>query len=56
MMDYQKLYAVIFNAVTDAVEQLELQNFGVAREILIRAQLETEEQYMCEKEEEPNNL
>ena len=43
MQNYQKLYTTLFNAVTDALEQLEQQNFGVAREFLRQAQQQTEE-------------
>ena len=51
-MDYQKLYLTLFNAFTDAVEQLDQQNYGMAREILIKAQQQAEEAYMRESEPE----
>lgn len=50
-MNYQKLYALLFNACTDAIRQLDLQNFGTAREILIAAQQYAEELYLCEEDE-----
>lgn len=46
MPDYQKLYTLLFNAVTDAVEELERMNFGAARERLISAQQQAEERYL----------
>lgn len=46
MTDYQHLYARLFNALTDALEAMENQDFGTARSILVRAQQETEEIYM----------
>ena len=46
--DYQKLYSLLFNRITDALEQLEQQNFGIARNLLIQAQQEAEEVYLCE--------
>lgn len=46
MPDYQKLYALLFNAVTDAVEALERQNYGTARDTLIAAQQHAEEMYI----------
>lgn len=46
MPDYQKLYALLFNAVTDALEDMERMDFGKARERLITAQQEAEEKYM----------
>ena len=45
-MDYQKMYTTLFNAITDALEQMESQNFGTAKETLITAQQEAEEIYM----------
>lgn len=48
MADYQKLYTLMFNAVTDALEKLEVLDIGTAKELLKQAQLEAEEQYMCE--------
>ena len=45
-MDYQKMYTTLFNAITDALEAMEKQNVGIAREILIGAQQKTEEIYM----------
>ena len=45
-MDYQKMYMTLFNAITDALEQMESQNFGTAKETLIAAQQEAEEIYM----------
>ena len=46
MMDYQKMYTTLFNAITDALEQMEKQNFGTAKETLIAAQQQAEEIYM----------
>lgn len=45
-MNYQKMYTLLFNAITDALEQMESQNFGTAKEALITAQQEAEEIYM----------
>ena len=45
-MDYDKLYHLLFNAITDALKQMESQNFGTAKETLITAQQEAEELYM----------
>ncbi|MEF2907958.1 MAG: hypothetical protein U0O42_01835 [Oscillospiraceae bacterium] len=45
-MDYEKLYHLLFNAITDALKQMESQNFGTAKETLITAQQEAEELYM----------
>ena len=47
MPDYQKMYFILFNAITDAVESMKQQNYGAAKKILILAQQETEEIYVC---------
>lgn len=51
-MDYQKLYLHLFNAVTDALEELSQMNFGKARADLIAAQQECEELYISGGDEE----
>ena len=48
MPDYQTMYLHLFNAVTDAIESIEQQNYGAAKEQLIHAQQETEEIYISE--------
>ena len=50
-VDYQKLYTLLFNAVTDAVEELEQANIGVAKNYLIRAQQQAEEAHLCDGDE-----
>ena len=45
-MNYEKLYHLLFNAITDALEQMEQQNYGTAKETLITAQQEAEVIYM----------
>ena len=46
MVDYEKLYHTLFNAVTDALEQLEDRNYGDAEDMLKAAQRTVEELYM----------
>ena len=48
---YQKRYAHLFNAVTDALNALEQQNIGQASAILIQAQQQCEETYLESDEE-----
>lgn len=50
-MNYQKGYTLLFNAMTDALEQMEQRNFGQAAETLKQAQLQAEEWYMEEAEQ-----
>lgn len=46
MADYPAMYSTLFNAITDALEQVEKQNYGAAKDILIEAQQKSEELYM----------
>ena len=50
MPDYKKMYVALFNAITDALAQLEEQNYGISAEILRRAQRNAEEQYILSEE------
>ena len=51
-MDYQKLYHILFHAVTDSLENMAEQNFGQAAACLRQAQQTCEELYM-DREESP---
>ena len=43
---YQKMYYLLFNAITDALKQMDAQNYGEAKETLISAQQKAEEIYI----------
>ena len=45
-MDYQKLYHILINAVTDSLENMAEQNFGQASACLLQAQQTCEKLYM----------
>ena len=47
MEDYKKPYLILWTSCTAAVSALERQNFGLAKEILLRAQQEAEEAYLA---------
>ena len=49
---YQRMYVLLFNAVTDAIELLQRDDFAAAAETLIMAQKETEELYIQSGETE----
>lgn len=49
MPDYQALYFQLFGAVADALEHMEEDNYGLARQTLVRAQQEAEERYISEE-------
>ena len=51
MPDYEKMYHLLFNAITDALEQLEQQNYGSAKDLLIAAQQQAEEIYITAENE-----
>lgn len=38
MTDYKAMYLLLFNAVTDALEKMDRQNYGEASALLIAAQ------------------
>ena len=46
MPDYMKMYLRLFNAITDALEAMGCDNYGIAQEILKKAQAEAEELYL----------
>ena len=46
MENYQKMYSTLFNAITDALAQIEKQNYGDAKSALIAAQHKAEEMYI----------
>lgn len=52
MDSYKKMYLHLFNAVTDALEAMQADNFGVAAEILKDAQLACEEIYLDAEDDE----
>jgi len=58
MQDYQKLYTLLFNACTDAVEAMDRLDFGTAKALLIAVQQQAEERYIAAEEpveaEKPN--
>ena len=45
MDEYKKPYLTLWNAVTDALEQLNRQNYSCAEETLLKAQQDAEEIY-----------
>lgn len=48
MTDYQKLYTFLFNGISDAIAALDRNNYGTARDLLVKAQQEAEEQYLTQ--------
>ena len=43
MHGYEACYYLLFNSVTDALEAMEQQNYGYAKQLLITAQQEAED-------------
>jgi len=52
MADYERLYQLLFNGVTDAIETIDEQNYGSAKEKLISIQQEAENLYIEQTAEE----
>lgn len=50
MPDYRALYFKLFGAVVDALEHMEEDNYGLARQRLIAAQQEAEEEYISRED------
>ena len=46
MPDYQKLYTTLFNAITDALQEIDRLEIAAAKMLLMEAQQKTEEQYI----------
>lgn len=46
MVDYAELYHLMVDAAENAITAIEAQNYGAARQILIRAEREAEERYI----------
>lgn len=46
MVDYQKLYTGLFNAVTTALDHMAEDDWGLARKCLENAQIDAEEAYL----------
>lgn len=53
---YERMYHILFNAITDSLEQMEGYNYGVAARILKRAQREAEDIYMGKEDLDPLDL
>ncbi len=45
-MTYQKMYFILFNAITDSLEEIEGSNFEKAKAILRNSQIVAEEAYL----------
>ena len=50
MPDYEKMYHMLFNAITDALEELRGKAPDMATEILKQAQCDAEEMYIKEED------
>ena len=51
MTDYKAMYLLLFNAITDALEKMDEQNYGKACELLIDAQQKAEDIYIDSDDE-----
>lgn len=46
MSEYEKGYLILFNSVTDALNAINKGNFFLAKEILIKAQIDAEQEFI----------
>ncbi len=46
MISYKEMYRILFNGITDAIEDMERQNFGIAKDVLIKTQQTAEDIYI----------
>ena len=46
MVDYAKLYHLMIDAAENAISAINAQNYGAAKDVLIRAEREAEEHYI----------
>ena len=51
MLSYKKMYFKLFNSLTNAIEEINNNNYGKAKDIMINAQIEAEEEYISSGEE-----
>ena len=54
MDEYKNGYFILFSACADAAEEIEKQNFGKAKDILISAMQKAEDSYIEYEEKEKN--
>ena len=52
MVDYRKLYFILFNSITDALVEMEALNFGNASNLLKKAQISSESMYIASEIEQ----
>lgn len=50
MPDFEKMYYLLFNAITDALAHMEQSNYGLAADCLKKAQSDGEEIYISAEE------
>lgn len=53
MQEYQTPYLVLWHRITKALEAMEAQNYGTARETLLQAQTNAEEAFLSRQEAAP---
>ena len=49
MDEYKQSYLILWQAITDALQELEAQNLGTAKTILLQGQLSAEEAYISQE-------
>ncbi len=52
MSEYKNAYHILWQAITHALNELQLLNIGTAKELLVQAQIDAEESYISYGEDE----
>ncbi len=52
MVNYERMYLVLFNGITDAVRNMEQQNYGCAMFTLVESQKKAEDLYIEAEEDD----
>lgn len=47
MDEFKEPYLILFRAVRDAIKAIEAQNYGTAKELLVKGEQQAEEAYLC---------
>ena len=50
-MDYKRLYHILFNSITDAIDYIDEGQYDLARLQLVLAQIKTEDEYIKSEED-----
>lgn len=53
MENFKNMYTLLFNTITSVVSEVDKQNFGIAKDLLLLGQMRAEELYISAGGEDP---